>query len=70
MALSMLFLCNKTHKGPTLNPGCIKPYVFIGKILNPARPQLGGFLLLKDILKTRQRQAKARLKQGMKIERT
>ena len=32
MAVSLLFFCNKIHKDPTLNPGCIKPYVFIGKI--------------------------------------
>ena len=31
--------------------------------INPARPQLGGFLLLEDNLRTSQRQAKATLKQ-------
>ena len=32
MARSILFRCNKTHKGPTLKGGCIKPYVVIWKI--------------------------------------
>ena len=32
MAIDILFLCNKTHKDPTLKAGCIKPYVFIRKI--------------------------------------
>ena len=32
MALSIMFLCYKTHKDPTQTGGCIKPYVFIGKI--------------------------------------
>ena len=32
MALSALFLCYKAHKDPTHKGGCIKPYVFIGKI--------------------------------------
>ena len=32
MAVSILFLCNKIHKDPTLNAGCIKPYVFIRTI--------------------------------------
>ena len=33
MAVSMLFLCNKTHKDPTLKVGCKKPYAFIRKTI-------------------------------------
>ena len=32
MAVSSLFLCNKTHKYPTLKGARFKPYSFMGKI--------------------------------------
>ena len=34
-------------------------------LIHPARPQLGGFLLFEDNMRTSQRQAKATLKQTL-----